>query len=400
MASAANQPQEALGRNSGRAQALKEAASASAPLLVFLVGLSGAALALSSVSFGFKNFVLTTLINLIIVVGMYIFIGNSGVLSFGHMSFMAVGAYTAALVTIPKGVKDFVLPHLPRILAHAQMGSIPSILLGGAVAAVIGLALGAPLMRLNGIGASIATLAVLIITNVVLGEWDALTGGRTALVGVPITTTVKSSVIWCDLVIAGAWLFQRTRTGLRLRASREDVLAAHGVGIGVVQERWVAFGLSAFIVGVGGGLYGHRLGGFAPNDFYFELTFFAIAMLVVGGITSLSGAIVGTLVVSSIQEFLGRLENGEGVGPIHLTLRDGVTASVLALLVLIIMIVRPDGITGGRELSLAGWPSRRLKRRPPVSPRKPEDSPETGDGLPAVTAETGGTDSQQPSRGE
>jgi branched-chain amino acid transport system permease protein len=378
--------QASVSQASDRKHALKETAGAGIGLVVFLVGLSIAALTLSSVSFGFQNFVLTTLINLIIVVGMYIFMGNSGVLSFGHISFMAIGAYGAALVTIPVGQKEFVLPHLPHFLVHVQIGSIPSILLGGAVAAMIGLALGVPLMRLNGIAASIATLSVLIITNVVLGQWDALTGGRTALVGVPITTTVHSALVWCVVVIVAAWLFQRTRVGLRLRASREDVLAAHGVGIGVVRERWVAFGLSAFIVGVGGGLYGHRLGGFAPNDFYFELTFIAIAMLVVGGITSLSGAIVGTLVVSSIEEFLGRLENGEGVGPIHLTLRDGVTASVLALLVLIIMIVRPDGITGGRESIFDGLRSMRIKRRKTLADAL--TSPvEVGDHLTSASAE-------------
>jgi branched-chain amino acid transport system permease protein len=314
-----------------------------------------ASLSLSEISVGFHEFILTTLINLVIVVGIYIFVGNSGVLSFGHMSFMALGAYAAALVTIPVAQKQFVLPNLPDVLVHAEVSTIPSILIGGAVAAVVGAVIGVPLMRLNGIAASIATLAILIMTNVVLGEWDAVTGGRTALVGVTITTTVRSALVWCVVVIAGAWLFQRSRVGLKLRASREDIVAAHGAGIGVVRERLIAFGSSAFVVGIGGGLYGHRLGAFAPNDFYFHLTFFTIAMLVIGGITSLSGAVIGTLVVSVIQEVLGRLENGEGLGPIHLQLRDGVTDAVLAILVLLIMLLRPEGLTGGRELQRPAW---------------------------------------------
>jgi branched-chain amino acid transport system permease protein len=217
-------------------------------------------------------------------------------------------------------------------------------------------------MRLSGIAASIATLAVLVITNIVLGEWDALTGGRTALVGVPITTTTGTALAWCVLAIIAAWLFQRSRVGLRLRASREDPVAARAAGIGITRERLIAFALSAVVVGVGGGLYGHRIGSFAPNDFYFHLTFFLIAMLVVGGIKSLSGAVVGTLTVSVIQEIIGRLENGEGVGPIHLHLRDGVTDSVLAILVLAIMILRPGGITGGRELVLPSWTTRIFSR--------------------------------------
>jgi branched-chain amino acid transport system permease protein len=330
------------------------------PLLIGLGLLALLSLTLRTISTGFDNFILTMLINLTVVVGIYIFVGNSGVVSFGQISFMALGAYAAALVTIPFQQKEFLLPNLPNFIASAHMGTIPSILLGGGLAAVIGAILAVPLMRMSGIAASIATLAVLVITWVVLGQWDALTGGKTALVGVPVTTTVTSAVVWTMLAIAGALLFQRSRIGLRLRASREDPVAAHGVGIGIVRERIIAFTLSAFVVGVGGGLYGHRLGAFAPDDFYFHLTFFTIAMLVVGGINSLSGAIAGTIVVSVIQEILGRLENGEGVGPLHVSLRDGVTDAVLATLVLVILIFRPEGITGGREI---GWPGGRARLR-------------------------------------
>jgi branched-chain amino acid transport system permease protein len=345
-----------------RARHVPEAWGSAAGLVAGLIVLSLLAVGLAGLSVGFHDFVLTVLINLILVVGMYIFIGNSGVLSFGHISFMALGAYAAALVSIPLAQKQFVLPHLPHWLAHAQFATVPSILIGAAFAGVIGFVVGIPLMRLSGIAASIATLAVLVITNVVLGEWDQITGGRTALVGVPITTTTGTALAWCVVTIVAAWLFQRTRVGLRLRASREDPVAARAAGIGITRERLIAFAISAFVVGVGGGLYGHRIGSFAPNDFYFHITFFLIAMLVIGGIKSLSGAVVGTLTVSIIQEIIGRLENGEGVGPIHLHLRDGVTDAVLALLVLLIMILRPGGLTGGKELVMPSWTTRIFRR--------------------------------------
>lgn len=349
-----------------RARQVPEAWGSAAGLVAGLIVLALLSFGLASLSVGFHDFVLTVLINLILVVGMYIFIGNSGVLSFGHISFMALGAYVAALVSIPTVQKQFLLPHLPHFLAHAQLATVPSILIGAAFAGIVGFIVGIPLMRLSGIAASIATLSVLVITNVVLGEWDAVTGGRTALVGVPITTTTGAALAWCALAIAAAWLFQHSRVGLRLRASREDPVAARAAGIGITRERLIAFAISAVVVGVGGALYGHRIGSFAPNDFYFHLTFFAIAMLVVGGIKSLSGAVVGTLTVSAIQEIIGRLENGEGVGPIHLHLRDGVTDAVLAILVLLIMLLRPGGITGGRELVLPSWTTRifRRERRP------------------------------------
>jgi branched-chain amino acid transport system permease protein len=321
-----------------------------------------AALLGTLVSISTQTYFTDTLVKISIVVALYVFIGNSGVLSFGHISFMALGAYAAALLSIPTLQKQFVLPDLPHWLANAQMASVPSILIGAAFAGVIGFIVGIPLMRLSGIAASIATLAVLVITNIVLGEWETVTGGRTALVGVPLTTTTGAALVWCMLTITAAWLFQRSRIGLRLRASREDPVAARAAGIGITRERLIAFAISAFVVGVGGGLYGHRIGSFAPSDFYFHITFFLIAMLVVGGIKSLSGAVVGTLTVSAIQEIIGRLENGEGVGPIHLHLRDGVTDAVLAILVLLIMLLKPGGITGGRELVMPSWTTRPFRR--------------------------------------
>lgn len=346
-----------------RAHRVPEAWEAAAGLVGFLIVLALVSVLLAGLSVGFHDFVLTVLINLILVVGMYIFIGNSGVLSFGHISFMALGAYVAALVSIPMAQKSFVLPNLPHFLAHAQWATVPSIIVGALFAGVVGFVVGIPLMRLSGIAASIATLALLVIVNIVLGEWDTITGGRTALVGIPLTTTTGSAIVWAEITIAAAWLFQHTRVGLRLRASREDPVAARAAGISITRERLIAFSISAFVVGVGGALYGHRLGSFAPNDFYFHITFFLIAMLVIGGIKSLSGAVVGTLTVSVIQEIIGRLENGEGVGPIHLHLRDGVTDAVLASLVLVIMILRPGGITGGRELGLPSWMRRMFNRR-------------------------------------
>jgi branched-chain amino acid transport system permease protein len=346
-----------------RARQVPEAWGAAGGLVAGLIALTLLSIGLAGLSFGFHEFVLTVLINLILVVGMYIFIGNSGVLSFGHISFMAMGAYVAALVSIPTAQKQFVLPDLPHWLTNAQFATVPSILIGAVFAGIVGFIVGIPLMRLSGIAASIATLALLVITNVVLGEWETVTGGRTALVGVPITTTIGAALAWCVLTIVTAWLFQRSRVGLRLRGSREDPVAARAAGIGITRERLIAFAISAFVVGIGGGLYGHRIGSFAPNDFYFHITFFLIAMLVIGGIKSLSGAVVGTLTVSVIQEIIGRLENGEGVGPIHLHLRDGVTDAVLAILVLLIMLLRPGGITGGRELVLPSRTMRIFRRR-------------------------------------
>lgn len=301
----------------------------------------------------FQSTVVTTLIFVILVVGLYVFVGTTGVLSFGHVAFMAIGAYTAALVRIPNGLKEVTLPHLPGFIANASLGAGEAVLLGGLVAAAFALLLSAPLMRIDGIAAAIATLAVLVIVNVVISNWDNLTNGSQTMVGVPVTVTVWGIVPWVLVVCAIAFAFERSTVGARVKATREDAVAARSVGIGVARERAAAFVLSAFCVGAGGALYAEFLGAFGPGQFYLDLTFLTIAMLVIGGTRSLAGAVVGAIAVSAASELLQRLQaDGVTVVGLHLEVRQGLREVLLAALMLAVLILRPSGITGGREFRL------------------------------------------------
>jgi branched-chain amino acid transport system permease protein len=293
------------------------------------------------------------LINLVLVVGTYVFIGNSGVLSFGHLSFMAVGAYISGALTIPLVTRHVLLPDLPGPLGTELLSTAVAILVAAALAAVIALVVAVPLMRLSGLSAGIATLAVLQITFIVSKNWDAVTGGAASMPGVPRTTTLEESLLWAVGAMVIAYLFQISSTGLRLRASREDEAAARAAGTNVVRHRIVAFGLSAFIVAVGGGLYVHFLGIFSPDHFYLGATFLTLAMLVVGGMTSLFGAVVGTVVISVVAEVLRRVEQSVEV--------TSLTEVSLALIMLVMLILRPRGLTGGQEFSLDRF-RRRLRR--------------------------------------
>jgi branched-chain amino acid transport system permease protein len=125
------------------------------------------------------------LINLIAVVGLYVFVGNSGVLSFGNVAFMAIGAYVSALLTMKPAAKSVFLPDLPAAIAHAEWPTLPGALAGGIAAALVALVIGWPLMRLSGISASIATFAILVVANVVFGNWTSVTGGQNSLMGLP-----------------------------------------------------------------------------------------------------------------------------------------------------------------------------------------------------------------------
>jgi branched-chain amino acid transport system permease protein len=289
------------------------------------------------------------------VVGLYSFVGLSGVVSFGHAAFVALGCYLTALVTLPPELKSTLLPDLPGVLADTTMGTVPALILAAAVGGVVGYALAIPLMRLSGLPAGIATLAVLAISQVTLDHWDAVTRGNKTFIGAPVDTTRWGAFAWAVVVIVGVFAFQRSRWGLRLQASREDATAATSVAINVHTHRRIAFAVSAAVCAVAGGLYGHFLGVFSPDNFYIDLTFLLLVMLVMGGATSLAGAVLGTIVVMAIQEVLQRLEAGVSIGSITLDLPSGVPALALAVILLVVIVWRPAGIMGGREMS---WPGR------------------------------------------
>lgn len=293
------------------------------------------------------------LINLILVVGLYVFMGISGVFSFGQMAFMAIGAYTTALLTVPVDLKPLLLPELPSFLSEAHLSTVPATLVGGAVAALAAAVLSFPLMRLSGLMAGLATFAVLIIVNVVAKNWKEVTNATTGMTAVPTTTTVTNALLWSLPVLAAAYLFQQSRVGLRLRASREDEVAATASGIPVTRDRRIAFVLSAFIVGLGGGLFASFLGSFNSDAFFLDVTFITIAMLVIGGTKSLAGAVVGTIVVSTLSEVLRQVEQGVAIGPLEIETPPGLREVGLAVLMLAILLLRPTGITGGHEIR---WP--------------------------------------------
>ena len=257
---------------------------------------------------------LGSVINLIVVVGLYTFVGVSGVFSFGHAAFMAIGAYTSAILVIPPETKKFVLPDLPGFLASAHLDPLPATIVAGAVAAVFALVLSLPLARLSGLTAGLATFAVLSIVNIVARNWEQVTHGTAGVSGIPTTTTIWGALGWAMLAMAAAWAFQRSRIGLRLRASRENESAARSIGVAVARERTIAFVVSAFFVGVAGALFGMFIGSFNPDAFFLNITFLMIVMLVIGGTTSLAGAVVGTIAISAVSEILRRIEGGVDLG--------------------------------------------------------------------------------------
>jgi branched-chain amino acid transport system permease protein len=242
---------------------------------------------------------------------------------------------------------------LPAIIAGAEWPNFPGALAGGAAAAIVALVVGWPLMRLTGVSASIATFAILVVANVVFGNWTSVTGGQNSLMGLPAYVDLWTAFTWAVAAIVIAFVYQETRSALLLRASREDEAAAQASGVNVVLHRLIAFVISAFLSGISGVLLGHFLGIVRVETFYLDLTFLIVAMLIIGGRGSLTGAVAGAVVIAALTELMRQSEIGVQVGTTTIAAPAGTGDVILALIMLLIILFRPDGIAAGRELT---WP--------------------------------------------
>lgn len=292
------------------------------------------------------------LINLMLVVSLNLFTGFTGVFSLGHIGFMALGAYTSAILTLPVTAKAANLPDLPAPLASVALPFLPALLLGGLFAALVAGLIGIPILRLSGHFVAVATLGFLIITRVVLINAEAFTRGTRTFAGVPPYTTLSWAALWAALNVYIAWRLKHSTLGLQILAARDDPWGAQGVGVAIGRVRLIAFGISAFFTGVAGGLWAHFLTAFSPNAFYFSKTFEIIVMMIVGGMGSITGSIVGTLLVMSVTELLRNMEPGVTVGTFSIGPLYGLSQIGLAVLLIFLTAFRRQGLLGDREFRL------------------------------------------------
>ena len=326
---------------------------ASALALAAIVAVAAAGVALIFGPWGARIATLF-LMSLTGVLALSVFTSNSGIVSFGHTAFMGIGAYVSGILTMPATLQKSALPALPGFLAGHELGfglALVFVLLAGLVA---GLLTGLPIARLSGSGASIATLALLIIVHVVLVGARDVTRGSQTFYGVPALTTV-----WVALPIAAVFIlvtriFKDLPAGLRLRAARENEIAAAASGVNLFFARYGGWVLSAAMAAVAGAIYGHFLGAFSPKDFYFDLMFTLIAMLIVGGMLTVTGAIVGTALITGVIQVLRQVESGIDLGLVQIPVIFGLTLFGLGTALLLAIWRRPLGIAGMYELAVTG----------------------------------------------
>ena len=292
----------------------------------------------------FERIVIKALIMMTVVIGLYIFVGNSGVLSFGHSTFMIVSAYMSAWLTMTVMRKKIMLPNIWEGFGLMEMHVLPGALLAGLLSAVLAMIVGVPLMRLSGIAAAIGTFAVFTIITVVYNQWDSFTKGASTLIGLPTYVDLWTAFGFAAGALLIAFAYDRSKFGLQLRASREDMVAARAAGVNITFQRLIAFVVSAFVTGIGGVLYVHFTATITQaNLLYLNLTFITIVMLLVGGMRSLTGAVVGVVSISIVSEGLRQIEKPVGV--------SGLGEIGLAAFMLLVLAVRPSGIAGQWEFS-------------------------------------------------
>ena len=332
--------------------------------LLLIAGVGGLALAVS-LAFGNTGINIATLalLQVAAVLALTTFSGNSGIVSFGHSAFMGIGAYVFGVLAMPKAVQASALPNLPLWLQGHQLSLVTALLIVIAVGVVVGILSGIPLARLSTGSAAIGTLAFLIIIHVILIGARDFTRGSQTFYGVPRLTTVYVAFIAAALFILIARILKETPLGLKLRAARENEVAAAASGVNVRLSRHMGWALSITLSVAVGALYGSFLGAFSPKDFYFDLIFTLIAMLIVGGMLTVSGAVAGTVLLAGVVQILRQAETGIDLGSWHLPGIFGLPQLGMGLALLLTIWRRPLGLMGLTEIG-PDWPKRKLQPMP------------------------------------
>ncbi|MGE0503450.1 MAG: branched-chain amino acid ABC transporter permease [Rhizobiaceae bacterium] len=329
-------------------------------ILVAIVGATGTRL--------LQHSLVEMLIMAVLVVGLYVFVGNTGITSFGHAAFVCIGAYAAAWFTLPLPLKTLNMPGLPTVLHNYNLPVPLSVVMAGGIAGLVALVVGPALLRLAGIAASIATLALYMIVVISYSNWDAVTLGTSSIVGLPRYADAWTVLAWLAAAAIAARLFETSKIGLQARAARDDEVAARSIGIDVLGGRLASWVLSAFVLGCGGALYAHFLGTISVDAFSLGMTFVTLAMLVVGGSRSLIGAVTGAVMISLVVELLRQLERGVDLPFATISLPPGSQELGIALVMLCMLLLRPRGILPVRITNLGLARPRPAQRNHAMNP--------------------------------
>ncbi len=270
-----------------------------------------------------QGVIIVVCINLIAVLGVSVLTGFTRLFSFGNAGFMSIGAYTSALLTTRLG-----MPFILAIFSGILLAGIVSYLLGSLT------------LKLKGDYFLITTLGFGECVRVLFNYIEPVTGGAKGLAGIPKHTTFWVAIISAILAIIIAWTLVHSKYGRNFMAIREQEVAAESVGINITRFKKMAFVVSAMFAGWAGALYAHNLMFLSPSMFNLGKSAEMTITVVIGGLGSLTGSIMGSLLITLLPEFFRSFANYR--------------MFFYGIAVVIIIIARPDGLLGYREFSIKG----------------------------------------------
>lgn len=271
--------------------------------------------------------------------------GYTGLFSLGHAGFMAVGAYTSALLTFPVKSRDlFVIARLPNILGgpEAQWPFFPALIMGGIFAAVLAAVVGLPVLRLRGHYLAVASLGLMVLVTALAMNLRDLTRGSIGINSIPTYTNVWWAYIAALITVYVVWRVVHSSIGRAMKAIREDEVAAKVQGINPLKYKLLSFTIGAFFAGIAGGLYAHLSGAIRPYAFSFNLTFQIVIMVVLGGQGTIAGPVAGAVIITFLRYVLKPLEEALQI--------YGLVELVYASLLIVTMLRKPEGIMGRRRV--------------------------------------------------
>lgn len=306
-----------------------------------------------------------TIINLcaiyiILALSMNLINGFTGLFSLGHAGFMAIGAYTVAILTMPTAAKEmnfYMKPMMP-VLLNLNMSFIFALIMGGLMAALFGFLIGAPVLKLTDDYLAIATLGFSEIIRVVIINLQSITNGSLGLKGIPkllinervselFGVSQRTNLLWAwgiaILTIVFMKLLMKGSYGKAFKAIREDEIAARSMGINLFKHKVMSFTIGSFFAGIGGGLLAASLGTIDPTLFKFALTFNILLMVVLGGMGNINGTAIAAVVITIAMEALRFLDESMNLGFVTTPALPGLRMVVFSLILMLVVIFKKDG---------------------------------------------------------
>ena len=297
-------------------------------------------------------------IYIILALGMNLINGFTGLFSLGHAGFMAVGAYTVSILTMTKQMKEmnfYMKPMLPFLL-NIEMIEIPflpmflndflwflfALLLGGTLAALFGLLVGAPVLKLTDDYLAIATLGFSEIIRILIINEQTITNGALGLKGIPARTHLLWAWSIAIVTIVFMVVLMKGSYGKAFKSIREDEIAAKSMGVNLFKHKVLSFTIGSFLAGVGGGLLAVSIGTIDPTLFKFSLTFNILLIVVLGGMGNIMGTVISAIVVTIAMEGLRFLDASLNLGFIQTQALPGLRMVVFSLILMFVIIFKKD----------------------------------------------------------